>query len=71
MVMVVVVIDGRGGCSWCCRCFLGSKIYYFMSCLLVTNKTKFPRIRAINLQLVKHILYTIIDIIMKFFFITL
>ena len=23
MVMVVDVVDGRGGCGWCCRCFFG------------------------------------------------
>ena len=28
--VVVVVADGRGGCGWCCECFLGSMIYYFI-----------------------------------------
>ena len=26
MGVVVVVADGRGGCGWCCGCFLGSGI---------------------------------------------
>ena len=26
----MVVTNDRGGCDWCCRCFLGSKIYYFI-----------------------------------------
>ena len=30
VVVVVTMADGRGGCGWCCRCFLGSKIYYFI-----------------------------------------
>ena len=30
MGVVVVVADGRGGCGWCCGCFLGSGIYYFI-----------------------------------------
>ena len=33
VVMVVVVVgvaDGRGGCGWCCGCFLDSRIYYFI-----------------------------------------
>ena len=34
MVVVVVVVvgvaDGRGGCGWCCGCFLDSGIYYFI-----------------------------------------
>ena len=30
VVVVVVVADGRGGCGWCCGCFLGSGIYYFI-----------------------------------------
>ena len=30
VVMVVAVTDGRGGCSWCYGCFLGSRIYYFI-----------------------------------------
>ena len=29
-VVVVTVADGRGGCGWCCGCFLGSGIYYFI-----------------------------------------
>ena len=28
--VVVGVADGRGGCGWCCGCFLGSGIYYFI-----------------------------------------
>ena len=28
--VVVGVADGRGGYGWCCRCFLGSGIYYFI-----------------------------------------
>ena len=28
--VVVVVADGRGGCGWCCGCFLGNGIYYFI-----------------------------------------
>ena len=28
--VVVDVADGRGGCRWCCGCFLGSGIYYFI-----------------------------------------
>ena len=28
--VVVAVADGRGGCGWCCGCFLGSGIYYFI-----------------------------------------
>ena len=28
--MVVGVADGRGGCSWCYGCILGSRIYYFI-----------------------------------------
>ena len=30
--VVVAVVDGRGGCGcgWCCGCFLGSGIYYFI-----------------------------------------
>ena len=28
--VVVAVGDGRGGCGWCCRCFLGRGIYYFI-----------------------------------------
>ena len=30
VVVGVVVVDGRGGCGWCCECFLGSEIYYFI-----------------------------------------
>ena len=30
VVVVVAVANGRGGCGWCCRCFLGSRIYYFI-----------------------------------------
>ena len=32
VVVVVGVADGRGGCGcgWCCRCFLGSGVYYFI-----------------------------------------
>ena len=30
VVVVVAVVDGRGDCGWCCGCFLGSKIYYFI-----------------------------------------
>ena len=30
MVVVVAMVDGRGGCGWCCGCFLGSGIYYFI-----------------------------------------
>ena len=29
-VVVVTVVDGRGGYGWCCGCFLGSGIYYFI-----------------------------------------
>ena len=28
--VVVAVVDGRGGCGWCCGYFLGSGIYYFI-----------------------------------------
>ena len=28
--VVVAVADGRGGCGWCCGCFLDSWIYYFI-----------------------------------------
>ena len=28
--VVVVVANGRGGCGWCCGCFLDSEIYYFI-----------------------------------------
>ena len=30
VVVVVAVADGRGGCGWCCGCFLDSGIYYFI-----------------------------------------
>ena len=30
VVVAVAVADGRGGCGWCCGCFLGSVIYYFI-----------------------------------------
>ena len=30
VVVVVGVVDGRGDCGWCCRCFLDSEIYYFI-----------------------------------------
>ena len=30
VVVVVAVVDGRSGCSWCYRSFLGSGIYYFI-----------------------------------------
>ena len=30
MSVVVAVADGRGGCGWCYRCFLGNGIYYFI-----------------------------------------
>ena len=30
LVVVMGVADGRGGCGWCCGCFLGSGIYYFI-----------------------------------------
>ena len=30
LVVVMAVADGRGGCGWCCGCFLGSVIYYFI-----------------------------------------
>ena len=30
--VVVVVADGRDGCGWCCGCFIGSGIYYFIVC---------------------------------------
>ena len=28
--VVVTMTDSRGGCGWCCGCFLGSGIYYFI-----------------------------------------
>ena len=28
--VVVAVADGKGDCGWCCGCFLGSGIYYFI-----------------------------------------
>ena len=30
VAVVVAVVDDRGGCGWCCGCFLGSGIYYFI-----------------------------------------
>ena len=30
VAVVVAVADGRSGCDWCCGCFLGSEIYYFI-----------------------------------------
>ena len=27
---VVGVADSKAGCGWCCGCFLGSGIYYFI-----------------------------------------
>ena len=30
LVVVVAVVDGRGGCGWCCGYFLGNGIYYFI-----------------------------------------
>ena len=30
VVVVMAVADGRGGCGWCCGCFLDSMIYYFI-----------------------------------------
>ena len=30
VAVVVTMADGRGGCGWCCGCFLGSRIYYFI-----------------------------------------
>ena len=30
VVVGVVVANGRDGCGWCCGCFLGSEIYYFI-----------------------------------------
>ena len=28
--VVVVMANGRGGYGWCCECFIGSGIYYFI-----------------------------------------
>ena len=28
--VVVAVANGRSGCGWCCGCFFGSGIYYFI-----------------------------------------
>ena len=28
--VVVAVANDRGGCGWCCWCFLGNEIYYFI-----------------------------------------
>ena len=30
VAVVVAVADGRDGCGWCCGCFLGNGIYYFI-----------------------------------------
>ena len=30
VVVVVGVVDGRGGCGWCWVVFLGNVIYYFI-----------------------------------------
>ena len=30
VVVVVAVANGKGGCGWCCGCFLDSGIYYFI-----------------------------------------
>ena len=30
VVVVVAMVDGRGGCGWCWVVFLGSGIYYFI-----------------------------------------
>ena len=30
VAVVVAVANGRGGCGWCCGCFLDSGIYYFI-----------------------------------------
>ena len=30
MGVVVAMADGRGGCGWCCGCFLDNEIYYFI-----------------------------------------
>ena len=30
LVVVVAMIDARGGCGWCYRRFLDSEIYYFI-----------------------------------------
>ena len=30
VAVVVAVADDRGGCGWCCGCFWGSGIYYFI-----------------------------------------
>ena len=30
VVVAMAVANGRGGCGWCCVCFLGSEIYYFI-----------------------------------------
>ena len=35
VVVVVVVADGRGGCGWCCGCFLSSGIYYFIAVVIL------------------------------------
>ena len=28
--VIVAVADGRVGCGWCCECFLGNGLYYFI-----------------------------------------
>ena len=35
LVVVVTMVDGRGGYSWCCGCFLGSGIYYFIVVIIL------------------------------------
>ena len=35
MVVVVAVVDGRGGCGWCCGCFFGRGIYYFIVVVII------------------------------------
>ena len=34
LVVVVVAVDSRGGCGWCCGCFWGNGIYYFIVVIL-------------------------------------
>ena len=29
--VVMTVADDTGGCGWCCVCFLGSGIHYFIA----------------------------------------
>ena len=31
----VAVVDGRCGCGWCCKVFLGSRIYYFIVVVII------------------------------------